>query len=266
MKKITNKYNQATLLSALFFIVIFAFRCGTNKPRDYDKIKESGVLRVVMNYGTSDYFQDGDSIGGKQYEMVMSLSGYLDIPVEIHLETGLNASLEGLTGGKYDLVARFIPVTSGLRELVAFTESIVLDKQVLVQRKAADTTSVFVHSQLELPGKKIYIAQASPYIPRLKNLASEIGDTLQIIEMQDYESAHLLVLVAKGEIDYAVCDYQTASSMLTDYPVLDISTGISFSQLHAWAVSKESPRLLDSINGWIEKRNVKSTFYIDNAQ
>ena len=39
--------------------------------------------------------------------------------------------------------------------------------------------------------------------------------------------------------------------MLADYPSLDITTGISFSQLHAWAVRKESPQLLDSVNVWI---------------
>jgi len=34
---------------------------------------------------------------------------------------------------------------------------------------------------------------------------------------------------------------------------LDISTNISFSQLHAWAVRKDSPQLLDLINKWIEE-------------
>ncbi len=151
-----------------------------------------------------------------------------------------------------------VPVTSELRESVAFTESLALDRQVLVQRKASDTTTVYVHSQLELPGKKIYVTQDSPYIPRLQNLASEIGDTIQIVEMPDSESGHLIMLVARGEIDYAVCNYRTALRMLADYPLLDISTAISFSQLHAWAVRKDSPLLLDSINGWMEKRGTKN--------
>jgi len=254
-----NKYNQATVFFGLLFVIIFALRCVTaNAPRDYKEIRESGVLNVVMDYSSSSYFRNDDLIGGQQYEMVKSLSEHLNIRTEIFLETGLNASLEGLKSGKYDLVARLIPVTSELRESIAFTENLALDRQVLVQRKATDTTAIFVRSQLELPGKKIYVTQSSPYIPRLQNLANEIGDAIQIIEMQDYESAHLLVLVAKGEIDYTVCDYQTASKVLADYSMLDISTGISFSQLYAWAVRKESPQLLDSINVWIQTwRNCK---------
>ena len=243
------------MISILLFVVFFVMRCGmVTSSRDYKEIKEEGVLHVVMDYSPSGYFRSGDSIGGQQYEMVMALSGYLDIPVEIHLETGLKESLEGLKNGKYDVVARLIPVTSELRESIAFTENIGLNKQVLVQRKASDTTSVYIHNQLELPGKKIYVTYKSPYISRLKNLADEIGDTIQIVEMQDYESEHLFIMVAKGDIDYAVCDYQTASRMLPDYSSLDITTNISFSQLHAWAVRKDSPQLLDSINAWIGVR------------
>jgi len=252
MRKIDNRYNRIMLILTLLSVIFFIVCCGTaNSPRDYQEIKEAGVLRVVMDYSPSGYFRNGDSIGGQQYEMVMTLSGHLDIPVEIHLETGLKESLEGLKNGKYDLVARLIPVTSELKESVAFTENIGLNRQVLVQRKASDTTSVYIHSQLALPGKKIYVAQASPSISRLQNLAAEIGDTIQIVEMPDYESEHLLILVAKGDIDYAVCDYETASRMLPSYPSLDITTSISFSQLHAWVVRKDSPQLLDSINAWI---------------
>jgi len=254
------KYKQIIpVLLLLSFAVFFFFHCKrTLPPRDYPEIKETGILRVVMDYSPSGFFRTGDSIKGKQYRYIMALSEHLDIPVEIHLETTLQESLKGLNEGKYDLVARMIPVTSELRELVSFTENIMIDRQVLVQRKASDSTTILVRNLLELPGKKIYVPHGSPYIPRLKNLADEIGDTIQIEEMPDYESEHLIILVAKGDIDYAVCDYQTASKMVTAYPILDVTTDISFSQMHAWAVRKNSPQLLDSINGWIkEAKNVK---------
>ena len=40
--------------------------------------------------------------------------------------------------------------------------------------------------------------------------------------------------------------------MQEEYDSLDYSTQISFSQLQSWAVRKESPILLDSINSWIK--------------
>ena len=36
-------------------------------------------------------------------------------------------------------------------------------------------------------------------------------------------------------------------------PQIDINTAISFTQFYSWAVSKQSPALLDSLNTWLDK-------------
>ncbi len=106
MKKEGNKYNRIIGIAVLLFVSFFVFCCGTNTPRDYPEIKESNVLHVVMECSPSGFFRSGDSIiGGQQYEMVMSLSEYLNIPVKIHTETGLKASLEGLESGKENMIS-----------------------------------------------------------------------------------------------------------------------------------------------------------------
>ena len=226
--------------------------------RDYDDIREDSVLHVVMEYMPSSYERVGDSIVGEQYALVQSLSEYLSLPVEIHLENDLTKSIEGLKIGKYDLIARLIPVTTELREEVAFTDKLSLDKQVLVQRRRGDTTSRFVSSQLELPSKKIIVTQASPYIQRLKNLEKEIGDTLVVEEMSDYNAEQLVMLVSGGDIDYTVCDYETAARLAGQYRNIDISTEISFSQLQSWAVRQDASVLLDTVNAWIRSVREKS--------
>ena len=55
-------------------------------------------------------------------------------------------------------------------------------------------------------------------------------------------------MVAKGDIDYAVCDQQIARVSKGNLPEIDIDTDISFTQLQSWAVRKDSPILLDSLN------------------
>jgi membrane-bound lytic murein transglycosylase MltF len=256
--KLDKKYYPFLLAGIIFllvilFLIIFKKESVNPSERDYEEIRRSGVMNVVMDYSPASYFRSDDSIYGLQYELVKQMEEYLDIPVEIHLETGLAESIEGLNEGKYDLIARFIPVTTELRESVAFTENFSLDRQVLVQRIRQDTTAIYISNQLELPGREIYVTKSSPYIARIRNLADEIGDTIKVSEIDDYECEHLLILVAKGDIDYAVCDYETASRMHSEYPMLDITTQISFSQLQAWAVRKNSPQLLDVINRWIQE-------------
>jgi ABC-type amino acid transport substrate-binding protein len=49
-----------------------------------------------------------------------------------------------------------------------------------------------------------------------------------------------------------VCDENIARAAIDSMPQIDISTAISFTQLYAWGVSKQSPILLDSLNNWLD--------------
>jgi membrane-bound lytic murein transglycosylase F len=62
-----------------------------------------------------------------------------------------------------------------------------------------------------------------------------------------------MIMVAKGDIDYAVCDQQIARMTQKNLPEVDILTDVSFTQLQSWAVRKDSPVLLDSLNSWLQQ-------------
>ena len=67
-------------------------------------------------------------------------------------------------------------------------------------------------------------------------------------------------MVAKGDIDYAVCDQQIAVLSQKQLPEMDIKTDRSFTQLQSWAVRKDSPLLLDSLNSWLDQIRKNGTF------
>ena len=166
----------------------------------------------------------------------------------------LPESFKELNEDKCDVIARNIPITSDLKENYLFTEPIVFNKQVLIQRKETEDTDLKpVRNQLDLAGKTIYIPKDSPIRLRLDNLAHEIGDTIYIIEDDLYAGEQLAILVAKGDIDYAVCDQQLARAAQKDLPEIDIDTDISFTQIQSWALRKDSPILLDSLNSWLSQ-------------
>ena len=62
-----------------------------------------------------------------------------------------------------------------------------------------------------------------------------------------------MIMVAKGDIDYAVCDRRIAQQLQEKLPEVDIQTDISFTQLQSWAVRESSPILLDSLNSWLRQ-------------
>ena len=220
--------------------------------RDYPQIAHEGILRVVTEYNSVGYYVSGDTIEGFQYDLSKAIEKISGLTVEIYLENDMEKSTEGLNNRTYDIIARNIPITTENRNLFAFTNPITLNRQVLVQRTAeANNNLPPVRNQIELAKKTLHVSKNSPSILRLRNLEEEIADTIFIVEESLYTDEHLIYLVAGGDIDYAVVDYEIAAKNKKTLSQIDIQTNISFTQLQAWAVRKNAPVLLDSLNNWL---------------
>jgi membrane-bound lytic murein transglycosylase F len=137
----------------------------------------------------------------------------------------------------------------------------------LVQRikTAATTDSVYINSVLELVNKKIYVQKSSAHQQRLLHLMEETGIPVEIICDSVHGVEELISKVAKGEIDYTVCDDNIGKLNQLYYPNLDISLQISFKQNIAWAVRKGSDEWKTYLDNWItqikETRKFKHIYY-----
>lgn len=245
------------ILLAIVLMTMFQLLQVKNEPllpRDYPEIKKEGILRIVTEYNQSGYYVAGDTIEGFQYELSQAIARLSGLEVQTHLEMSLAESFRELDDNQCDLIARNIPITSDIKEDYLFTDPIVLNKQVLVQRTEEANNGIKpIRNQLELAQKTLYIPKDSPALLRLQNLSHEIGDTIYVKEDELYSSEQLAIMVAKGDIDYAVCDQQIAKISKENLPGIDINTDISFTQLQSWAVRKDSPILLDSLNNWLKQ-------------
>lgn len=258
MKSKKLLYLYAFLMMIAIFLMVLLFNLNKNvqnklqQARDYAVVMRSGELNVVTDYNSIGYYISGDSVMGFQYEMMRALEKAWGVKVNIFLENSLDENLNGLLAGKYDLVARSIPVNTELKDTFAFTQSIVLNKQILVQRKAVYNDSIEpLRQHLDLAKRTVYVSKDSPAMLRLKNLSHEIGDTIYIQQNNTYETEQLVMMVASGDIDFTVCDEKVAKQLGTRFPEIDIETDISFTQLESWAMRKDAPVLLDSLNAWL---------------
>lgn len=255
-KKLLILYAFLLIVAVTTMIQLWRFNQRPQEigPRDYQEIKEEGILRMITEYNQSGYFVSGDTVQGFQYELSQAIAKLSGLEVQTHLEMSLAKSFEELSDNKCDVIARNIPITSEMRENYLFTEPIVLNKQVLVQRTAeANNGQAPIRNQLDLAQKTLYIPKDSPALLRLQNLGHEIGDTIYVVEDELYSTEQLMIMVAKGDIDYAVCDQQIARMTQKNLPEVDILTDVSFTQLQSWAVRKDSPVLLDSLNSWLQQ-------------
>lgn len=252
-----KKYMKYLALGILA-VTLYALFFKENKqvpttPRDYPEIAKSGTLRAVTEYNSISFYADGDTVTGFHYEVLKAFAHSKGLKTEITPEMSFSQRLAGVQTGRFDILANSTVVTSESKDSLLFTHPIILNKQVLVQRKpAGENDSLYIHNQLELARKTLHVVKDSPAILRIHNLSNEIGDTIYINEIDKYGQEQLLAMVAHGDIDYAVCDESIAKASAGDLPQLDMETAVSFSQFYSWGVSKHSPVLLDSLNAWLD--------------
>lgn len=231
-------------------------------PRDYHEIAGEGAIHAATEYNSISFFVNGDTLSGFHYELIEAFARDHSLKTVITPEMSFEKRLQGLAEGKFDVIAYDVLATSELKDSLLLTHPIALNKEVLVQRKphTLQDSALFIKNQLELAGKTLHVVKDAPSILRIRNLSHEIADTIYIKEIEKYGPEQLIAMVAHGDIDYAVCNESIARMAIDSLPQIDISTDISFTQFYSWAVSKQSPALLDSLNTWLDTFKKTQTY------
>ncbi len=261
------------IIKLVFYFLIIINWSGCNKsngsqpisvtenpePINYDlkEIKEAGVLRVITTYSPTGYFLYKGQIMGFEYEIFKRLADHLKVNLQVVLATNVDSVIPMLNRGDGDIIALGYTITSERREEVNFTDPYLITHQSLIQRKPVNwhkMTADNIKKQLatdviDLINDTVSVRKKSSYYLQLKELSNALGDTIFIkILPGDITDEEVIKLVSDGEIKYSVIDNNVASIHKSYFPNIDINTPVSLSQRIAWAVRKNSPNLLDTIN------------------
>ncbi len=239
--------------------------------RDLEDIKSSGVLRAIMVYSETSYFLYRGQPMGFEYELLTRLADHLDVELEIIPAYNLDELINMLNRGEGDLIAHGLTITKPRKQYIDFTNYLYLTKQVLVQRKPENWRQQKLHEieqalvgdPIELIEDTVSVRLASSYYDRLKNLEQEIGGNIYIDTLPGaLSTGRIIKKVVNGELEYTVADDNIAEINSAYFPILDVSTPISFSQRAAWAVRKNAPELRAALNGWIKDIRKTSDYYV----
>jgi len=234
-----------TFFASFILLIVGVRLCSSMSESDAEKEREAkeriSTLVIVTDYSQSDYYLSGDSlISGFQYELAEALGDSLNKKIQWKIENSLDKSIELLEDGDADIIARNIPITTEGRKRLNFSVPILKMPIVLVQRKEEYNGGIMpIRNQLDLANVTVYVPYNSPNILRLNNLSDEIAEPIHVKQIADYEAEQLIMMVAKGDIDYAAVDLQSARRGSRDLKEIDIETKLSFVQLQAWALSKD---------------------------
>lgn len=264
-------------------IILFSTSCKNKTKQEspevitptnaLDRIYEEQKLIAITDYSSTNYFIYKGQPMGFHYELLKLYADFIGVKLELKIENNLDKAFQQLQNQECDVLGIDLTVTKKRSEIISFTTPLNQSRQVLVQRKPENYKSLsskeiekqLIRNQLELGGKTVYVQGNSSFAERLHNLSNEIGDTINIKEDTEFHEERLITMVAKGEIDYTVCDEHVGMVNSTYYPLLDVKTPISFPQNLAWGVNKGSFKLQKSIDKWLTAfKETKKYTYLYN--
>lgn len=252
----TNRKVQIGLIVVLVLLILgvgVLTRIKRNHIHDLSSIMKSGRLAVLTDSSRMGFSMKGDSLYGFQYEIVKAFADTMGLELVITEESDLEKCISDLKLGDYDIIANAIPITTQWKKEVLFTTPLFTSRQVLVQRILTDSTrKIKIKNHMDLANDTIYLPIHSPYKMRIENLSNEIAAPIQVMEMKNKSAEQMVQMVSLGRIKYTICDEQVALKLKLQYPNIDVTIPIGFEQDQAWVVHKESTKLLEELNSFLE--------------
>lgn len=255
-KPIKQKGNALVLLAGLGLALgaMYSLRkCNTTETASRPVPSGGDTIDVAIEYSPLSFYRYDDTLGGFNYDMLRMIARDHGLKLKFHPIVSLSQSLVYIEDNTYDILAADLPATADFKDRYKLLEPVLLDKQVLVQRRDSASGEPAVKSQLDLAGDTVWIVEESSVKSRITNLSHEIGDTIYMRFEPEYGAEQLFIMTATGEIDNAVISERVARDMAKDYPDMDITTNISFTQFQSWIISEKRPSLSDSLNLWINE-------------
>ncbi len=252
-----------TYILLLLLVVIIMYMLKTCSYKKFNQPilvpSRQDTIDVAIEYSPISLYVYDDTLGGFNYDLIRQIALEHKLNLKFHPIVSLTEATSKLEQGLYDILIAEFPMTSEFNDKYLFTIPVYLDRQVLVQRIDSITLNRRVKSQLDLAGDSIWVVANSPLAHRITNLAHEIGDTIHIISDSTYAAEQLFIMTAIEEIKQSVINEKVAQKLAKEYPFIDISTDISFTQFQPWIVNRNDSILRDSLNSWI--KTAKKTKY-----
>lgn len=230
-----------------------------------DISKKWKVVRVLVSYSNTNFFQNGGEIKGLEAELMGEFEKFLLKNLfkgasKIHVvfvTLPFKQLIPSLIEGRGDIVAAGLTITPERRKLVTFTDPYIEDiHEIIVAAKRVKG----LKSKKDLSNRTVHVVSGSSYIEHLKELNRQfVKDGLKPIKIvrmdESIESEDLLQMVNAGIFKLMVVDQHIAelwSQVLTNMVLrkdLDIHSGGEI----AWAVRKNNPKLLAALNKFVRK-------------
>ena len=218
--------------------------------RDFEKIKEDGVLRMITRYSSRSYFLDHGIQAGFEYELIQAFAKLHGLSVEVVIPVPGQSPIQLLNNGKGDIIADNLMVSKESSEWVHFSRSYNKVNHVVVVSSDLGYTPYQVN---ELEGIPITISKNSIHYSVLNRLM-DAGWKLEInVTEEERSTESLLMDLARGEVLATVADVQILQASKKHIRGLVVGPVLAQNDEIAWAVRTNAPILENLVNTFLSQ-------------
>jgi len=247
MKKFyLNYFILINLTAVLLFCVFLSVRIhnkelGSDLTR-IERIKKTGVLRLITNNSINTYYFYNGKPTGFEYDLAREFARFLNVDIDI-VTPGWNNIFSYLEQGKGDFIAAGLAITRERLEKVNFSIPYMTIQQHIVHHKL-----VFGPKNIEdLAFRTIHVRRGTSYHSRLEEIKNSGVDVNYILH-DNTPTEELIGMVYDREIKFTVADSNIAYLNQRHFPDIRIGIPIQEKESLAWAVNKNDSQMLEQIN------------------
>ncbi|MCH5241083.1 MAG: transporter substrate-binding domain-containing protein [Muribaculaceae bacterium] len=240
------------MIAAIFIFVMGITRnCGRISSLPLEGYSGGDTLDIAFLYVPGGYYIYGDTLSGINLSVARQFSEETGTPIKTWNIADPAEGMAKLESGAFDIVAS-LPLDNYIKNRFNVSESVFLDRLVLVQLVDSVTNEKPVSSSLDLNGKTVYVTAGSSALQRMKNLAEEIGGNIKIEEVPEHSDELLTLKIANGTLPLAVVNEKVAKKIAESYPNLNYDTSVSFTQFQVWVFNPTDSLLSQKFNKWFD--------------
>lgn len=240
---------------------------------DLDGMRQRKQIRILVPYSKTFYFIDkGGTQFGATYEVGKAFEDWLNKQDKaktlrtyvIFIPVPRDRLLSGLVDGIGDIAAGNLTITEARSRLVQFSNPFAKGvKEVLVTGSAAPE----VASLEDLSGREIFLRPSSSYAEHLgalnKSFESAGKKPIQISSLdEELEDEDILEMVNAGLLPWGIVDEHKATLWSSVFTSLKVRQDIVIHEGGeiAWAMRRDSPLLLATVNKFVETHKLGTSF------
>lgn len=215
------------------------------KHHHTEKIQTSSdTIKALIFYHAADYFVYQGRVIGYQYDLIKQMGEDLGCPVQISVENDPEkAFLECLTNN-YDVVSFDFDMSRFIPEYIEQSEPTAYTYPVLITRKG---------HQIDSTAKQYVVHAAAKYSNILDYSILPNPERWTLEHHKDVTAEDLFEMLADSTIDYLVCNFNVAITMLPFYKQLSLGPRIGDNFPRRWILNRYNTELNDKINKWLRE-------------